>query len=66
MAKAFKSDLSGELIDGTPVKMTITFADERKTYILDISDSEGLELAAKGREQKMRGRLTDEQREQRG
>lgn len=54
----FVSDLSGqELAEGKGASITIRFQDARKgVYVLDVTDGEAEELAAKGRKQARRGR----------
>ncbi len=52
------SDLSGaEVAEGKGAQVTIKFNDARKgTIVLDVTDSEGESMGAKGRRQGRRGR----------
>jgi len=52
------SDLSGaEIPEGKGAQVTIKFNDARKgTIVLDVTDSEGESMGAKGRRQARRGR----------
>jgi hypothetical protein len=50
-----RSDLSGEEIaSGTGAKLRVVFNDGTETHVLDVTQKEALELAAKGREAKRR------------
>lgn len=52
------SDISGgDIPEAKGAEIRVTFKDQRRgTFVLDVTDEEGEELASKGRKQSRRGR----------